>query len=131
MKYLIDADIASYYLRGKYDLLNIFGTKGFKNIRISITTVAELEVLEYKNPNSKINRSAVYSLSKQLGIIDIDRKTWTLFSQMKATTLSTGKPRGDFDILLASIAIQNNMVVVSNNIAHYDDLVQAENWIIK
>ena len=108
MKYLIDADIASYYLRGKDDLLNTFGTKGFRNIKMSITTAAELEVLAYKNPESKINLATVYRLSIKLGIINIDRGTWTLFSQMKATTLSTGKPRGDFDILLASIAIQNS-----------------------
>ena len=58
MKYLVDTDIASYFLRGKYNLLNIFIQKGISDIRISAVSVAELEVLVHKNPASKINFSS-------------------------------------------------------------------------
>ncbi|MBU1209018.1 MAG: hypothetical protein KKH04_19195 [Proteobacteria bacterium] len=56
MKYLIDTDIASYYLRGKHNLVEIFKNKGPSDLRLSIITVAQMQVLAYKNPHSKINK---------------------------------------------------------------------------
>lgn len=129
MKYLIDTDISSFFLRGKHNLLEVFETKGFQNIKLSIITVAELEVLALRNPYSKINSSTINQLSQKLGVLDIDRETWRIFSQMKAQTLFIGKPRGDFDILIASIAKQHRLIVVTNNTSHYADLIDVENWI--
>ncbi|MEK6775566.1 MAG: PIN domain-containing protein [bacterium] len=129
MKYLIDTDIASYYLRGKNNLLEVFYKKGVDNIRLSIVTVAELEVLAYKNPHSKINISSITFLSESLGIIEIDRNTWRLFSEMKATALFSGRVIGDFDILMAAIAKCHELILVTNNVSHYEGLITVENWV--
>ncbi|HCY19000.1 MAG TPA: hypothetical protein DHU69_04400 [Deltaproteobacteria bacterium] len=130
MKYLVDTDIASYFLRGKYNLLNIFIQKGISDIRISAVSVAELEVLVHKNPASKINFSSIAILSQKLGILNVDNKTWKLFSKLKADTLKSGTQRGDFDLLIASIALQYSLILVTNNVSHYKDLVAVENWIV-
>jgi tRNA(fMet)-specific endonuclease VapC len=130
MKYLIDTDISSYFLRGKYNLLNIFIQKGLSDIRISAVSVAELEVLAHKNPASKINFSSIAILSQKLGILNVDNETWKLFSKLKADTLKSGAQRGDFDLLIASIALQHLLILVTNNVSHYKDLVAVENWIV-
>lgn len=130
MKYLIDTDISSYFLRGKYNLLNIFIQKGISEIRIPVVSVAELEVLSHKNPASKINFSSIAVLSQKLGILNVDNKTWKLFSKLKADTLKSGARRGDFDLLIASIALQYSLILVTNNVSHYKDLVAVENWIV-
>jgi len=130
MKYLVDTDIASYFLRGKYNLLNIFIQKGISDIRISAVSVAELEVLVHKNPASKINFSSIAILSQKLGILNVDNKTWKLFSKLKADTLKAGTQRGNFDLLIASIALQYSLILVTNNVSHYKDLVAVENWIV-
>src|SRR3989339_823835 len=101
MKYLIDTDIASYYLRGKYDLDKIFEEKQTVFSTLSIITVAELEVLAHKNPQSKINLLTINQLADLLGIISLDHETWHIFSATKAKALSIGKPKGDFDFLQA------------------------------
>ena len=129
MKYLIDTDIASYYLRGKFNISKVFERKGISNIRISRVSVAELEVLAFKNPNSKINLTSIDFLSQNLGIIEIDKLTWRNFSKMKADILTCGKTKGDIDILIASIAKQYNMIIVTNNTSHYEGLVKVENWV--
>ncbi len=129
MKYLVDTDIASYYLRGKYDLSNIFENKGIQNIRLSRITVAELEVLAHRNPQSKINFSTIFSLSNILGVLEVDKEAWRTYSNMKAETLNRGMKKGDIDILIASIARQFRMIVVTNNTSHYEALVEVENWI--
>jgi predicted nucleic acid-binding protein len=130
MKYLIDTDISSYYLRGKYNLLNIFIQKGISDIRISAVSVAELEVLPHKNPASKINFSSIAAFSQKLGVLNVDNKTWRLFSKLKADTQKTGTKKGDLDLLIASIALQHSLILITNNVSHYKDLVAVENWIV-
>ncbi len=130
MKYLIDTDISSYFMRGKYNLINIFIQKGIPDIWISAVSVAELEVLAYKNPASKINFSSIAVLSQKLGILNVDNKTWKIFSKLKADTLKAGTQRGDFDLLIASVALQHSLILVTNNVSHYKDLVAVENWIV-
>lgn len=129
MKYLIDTDILSYYLRGKYNLLGVFANKGFQNIRTSRVTIAELEVLAYKNPESKVNLSSIQLLSKAIGILEVDQSTWRIFSITKAEISKRGITRGDMDILIASTAKQYEIILVTNNISHYNDLVAVENWL--
>jgi tRNA(fMet)-specific endonuclease VapC len=128
MKYLIDTDISSYFLRGKYNLFDVFEEKGLQNISLSRISIAELEVLAHRNPQSKINLSTIVSFSENLGVTEADKGTWKLFSILKADLLNKGSKRGDFDILNASIARQHNMIVVTNNVSHYEDIVHVENW---
>ena len=128
MKYLLDTDIASYYLRGKFDLVLIFERKGYPQIRLSRITIAQLEVLAYKNPKSSVNDSAIQKLSQKLGVLDPDINTWRIFSMIKAENEKKGQPRGDLDVLQAAIAKQNNLVVVTNNVRHFEGLIEIENW---
>lgn len=128
MRYLIDTDISSYYLRGKFNLSDVFEGKGFQNIRLSIVTVAELEVLAHRNPESKINLSSIHFFSEKIGVLDVDRETWRVFSLMKAESMKRGLVKGDFDILIASVCKRYGMIIVTNNTAHYEGLVDVENW---
>ena|SRR3989337_3280835 len=129
MRYLIDTDITSYYLRGRYDLLSIFEQKGLQNIRMSRVTVAELEVVGHKNPSSKLNMSSVSLLAQKLGILEVDVEAWRVYSLLKSETLIAGKPRGDIDILQAATAKRYGLIMITNNISHFQGLIATENWI--
>jgi len=129
MKYLLDTDISSFYLRGRYNLLDVFIRKGIDNIRIPRPTVAQLEVAAYRNRYKEINFSNIQSFSQNFGILEVDNETWQIFPKLRAETLKQGKTRGDFDILIASIATQHDLIVVTNNEKHFKDLVGIENWI--
>jgi tRNA(fMet)-specific endonuclease VapC len=128
MKYLIDTDIASYYLRGKHNLVEIFKNKGPSDLRLSIITVAQMQVLAYKNPHSKINLLSISNLARWLGVLDIDRGTWQIFSKTKADADKRGRPRGDLDILQSSVAKQCGLLVVTHNTEHYKGIVECEDW---
>lgn len=129
MKYLIDTDIASYYLRGKYNLSQIFENKGLSDLRLSIVTVAELQVLAYKNPYSKINLASINNFAHLLDVLNTDRNTWNIFSKTKAEIEKSGRPKGDLDILQASIAKQYSLIVITHNTGHYEEIIECEDWI--
>jgi len=128
MKYLIDTDIASYYLCGKHNLVEAFDKKGPSSLRLSIVTVAQMEVLAHKNPHSKVNLSNIRSLAQAVGVLDVDRETWRIFSMLKAGAEKPGKPKGDLDILQASLAQQHDLIVVTHNTEHYEGIVACEDW---
>jgi len=130
MKYLIDTDIASYFLRGKHNLAGIFESKGVQNLRLSVITLAELKVLALKNPQSAINLSRINQMAKAFNVIFISGdEPWQLYSKIKAETLQQGRPRGDLDILQAALAKQHSLIVVTNNLSHFQDIVETETWI--
>ncbi len=129
MNYLVDTDIASYYLRGLHSLLAVFQKKGVSEIRLSVVTVAELKVLAYKNPRSKVNLRTIQELAATFGTLDCDEKTWDTYAKLKAAALKRGRKRGDLDFLQASIAKRRGLTVVTNNESHYKDLVRVENWV--
>ena len=128
MKYLIDTDIASYYLRGKYNLDKIFKRKGLTDLKLSVITVAQMEVLAHKNPQSKINLTTINSLANWLGVLDLDRNTWGIFAKTTAEVEKSGRPKGDLDILQAAIAKQHGLIVITHNTEHYEDVVEFEDW---
>jgi len=130
MKYLLDTDIASYYLRGKYNLLDVFENKGYRNVTLSRITIAELEVLAHRNPKSKINHTTINHLASSIGVLEIDTVTWQGFSVIKAETLRSGNQKGDMDILIASLAKQHGLIVVTNNTSHFDGIANWENWVV-
>lgn len=135
MKYLLDTDISSYYLRGRYNLDKAFDIKGTHNIAISIVTIAQMQVLAFKNLKSskkptRINFENIEELIFELKarVIDVDRETWAIFSETRAELELSGLAKGELDILQASIAKQHSLVVVTNNIKHFEGLVETENW---
>lgn len=131
MKYLLDTDIASYYLRGKHSLDNVFEEKDPAEIILSAVTVAQMKVLAYKNPQSRVNLFTINGLAQSTGVLKVDQETWTIFAKTKAETLQRGEPKGDLDILQAAVAKQYDLVVVTHNVRHYEGIVDCEDWVKK
>lgn len=129
MKYLLDTDIASYYLRGKYSLDNVFEEKDPAEIVLSAVTVAEMKVLAYKNPQSRVNLFTINSLAQLTGILNIDQETWTFFAQTKAETQQRGESRGDLDLLQAAVAKRHDLVLITHNVRHFEGIVDYEDWV--
>jgi len=128
--YLLDTDICSYFLRGRYGLKEKFESISAGGLHVSRVTVAELLVLAHKNPGSRISTRAVAELATALVFIDIDDAAWAAFSVLKARLLQAGLPRGDFDILQASIALTRDLTLVTNNEDDYRPMgIRVENWV--
>ncbi len=130
--YLLDADICSYYLRGRHGLEDKFESVGPTALHISRVTVAELLVLAHKSPSRRINRARIEELARTLVFVELDEPAWETFSVMKARPQKAGQVVGDFDVLLASIAMTRDLIVVTNNERHFRPTgVRLENWVGK
>ena len=79
----------------------------------------------YTNEITKIN-----ALRCKLNVIHSIANA-EIFGEIKAHLFDIGKKVDDMDILIGSLAIENEMVVVSDNINHFGRMpkVVVENWL--
>ena len=69
-------------------------------------------------------------LARALVYVELNDPIWSMFSATKGRLLDIGRPVGDFDILQASVAMTQDLTLVTNNEAHYRAMdVRLENWV--
>ncbi len=129
MDYLLDTNICIYFLKGRYGLVEKIERIGFENLFISEITVAELKYGVEKSATPDKNRPVINELIdrfKQLpiyGALDV-------YAKEKARLKKEGNIVDDLDLLIGATAIENNMILVTNNEKHFARLqnIKLENW---
>ena len=73
----------------------------------------------------------IEAFKKNLNILSDTEGSAIFFGKIKADLKSKGNIIEDFDILIASVAMANNHIVVTNNYEHFSRIegLQAENWL--
>jgi tRNA(fMet)-specific endonuclease VapC len=132
MKYLLDTNICIYFFRGKFDLLQKFKEIGMDKFAISEITLAELIFgAENSNMPSK-NHKLIEDFSKIITILPIYNSIY-LYGKEKARLRKIGKPTSDFDLLIGTTAIENQLILITENTKDFVQLegIKIENWIQK
>lgn len=129
MSYILDTNICIYFLKGRYGLVEKIDKIGFENLYISEITVAELKYGVEKSSNPEKNRQVVNELIDSFKQLPINGAL-NVYAKEKARLKKNGKLVDDFDLLIGATAIQNKMVLVTNNEKHFERLqnIKVENW---
>ncbi|HWF44326.1 MAG TPA: type II toxin-antitoxin system VapC family toxin [Candidatus Kapabacteria bacterium] len=127
--YLLDTNICIYYFSGRYGLKKKLHDVGISNCRISEITVAELKFGVEKSGKAK-NRLVVETFISSIEIQSI-LSSLDVFAREKARLRKLGQIIDDFDLLIGSTAIANDLILVTNNAKHLSRLngIRIENWI--
>lgn len=135
-KALLDTDILSEILKAKNaDVVS-------KAVRYRETfeqfTISAITVLEIVKGLHKVGRAD--ALKKFLGglqaieVISFDESCSIIAGRMFADLENTGQPIGKADPMIAAIAIQHDLTLVTGNTAHYERLqklgysLKLDNW---
>ena len=129
MKYLLDTNICIYFLKGRFGLVETFDNIGFENLYISEITIAELKFGAAKSDRPENNKIIIDKLANKFKQIPIF-SSLDIFASEKARLRKEGNIVDDFDLLIGSTAIYNEMTLVTNNEKHFIRLknIQIENW---
>ena len=102
---------------------------GEENCFISEITVAELKYGIENSKTVEAMREIVEAFIPKFPIIPI-YNSLNIYAKEKARLRKQGLLIDDFDILIGSTAVANNMVMVTNNIAHLSriDNILIEDW---
>ncbi len=130
MAYLIDTDTIIFALRGDDKVLEKF--KENKNIPISISmiTYAELIFGAKLSQNEQKNMIKVNHIRDIYPIEELNEGVMEVFADIKAKMVEKGIRIEDMDLLIASTAIYNELVLVTNNTKHFKNIpnLKLENW---
>ncbi len=127
-KYLLDTNIISYYLKGIENLKEKI-TTNIDSLSISIISYYEIiSGLQSIDANKRINEFEKFC--KLIDIINLDKASILASCKIYASLKKSGKLIDDIDILIAGIALSNNLVMITDNTEHFDRIegLKVENW---
>ena len=128
-KYLLDTNICIYFIKGLFELNKKFVEVGQENCFISEMTVAELKYGVENSKTPEKMRPIVEAFIPKFAVIPI-YNCLDIYAIEKAKLRKKGLMIDDFDILIGSTSVANNMVMVTNNSAHLKriDNIVIEDW---
>jgi tRNA(fMet)-specific endonuclease VapC len=119
-KVLVDTDILSMFFRDNTNVKFHFSEylKQHKKINISIITYYEiLSGLKHKDAKKQLNKFVEFTTKNIVLPLTVD--SVTISSEIYANLRRGGEVIDDIDILIAGIALSNNMVLVTHNENHF------------
>jgi tRNA(fMet)-specific endonuclease VapC len=130
--YLLDTDTCIYWLRNRQSVRERVREVGWNQISICVITVAELYYGAYNSNRVTENLARAEFFIQNLPVLPLNDTALRRFGELKAELRRTGQPIADFDLLIASVALAESYILVTNNTRHYDRIpeLQLENWTL-
>jgi len=130
--YLLDTDTCIYWLRNRQSVRERVREVGWNQISICVITVAELYYGAYNSNRVTENLARAEFFIQNLPVLPLNDTALRRFGELKAELRRTGQPIADFDLLIASVALAESYILVTNNTRHYDRIpeLQLENWAL-
>lgn len=132
MKYLLDTNICIHLFRGRFAIAEKIQEHGWENCCISEITKAELLLGEEIaiRKGKKVPVGAIKRFVSSIEVIPISEGI-EIFAKEKARLICCGAQLEDFDLLIATCAIANNCILISENVKHLSRIqgLRLENWI--
>jgi tRNA(fMet)-specific endonuclease VapC len=103
---------------------------GFDKIGISAITLAELEYGVVNSNRSTEAQTALLEFIIPFEILDFNYNAASCYGKIRKELKDKGQPISDMDMLIASVAMANELVVVTNNEKEFRRIsgLKIENW---
>jgi len=127
-QYLIDTNIAIFYMKGKFNLKEKFDLT-INNCFISELTLAELKFGVENSEKKEKNLQTLEKFLTGVKILPIFHSL-DLYAKEKARLRKTGTPIDDFDLLIGVTSVTHNLIMVTNNTDHFKRIngIDLEDW---
>jgi len=132
MKYLLDTNICVYFLRQNIKIIDKIMSVSADELAISCFNLAELLFGAYNSDYVDKNLKRVRYIENTIEVIAFDKKAIDNFALIKTELKKQNNLIDDFDILIAAVALSNDMILVTNNVKHFERIpgLTIENWLI-
>lgn len=128
--YLLDTDTVIYSLKGEPAVKKNLREHFHDPLKMSVITLMELYYGAHKSQKIASNLAKIKTLEISFQIIPISEESAGIFGMTKAQLEKAGSPLDDFDLIIASCALSNNLVLVTNNVRHFQRIegLKLANW---
>jgi tRNA(fMet)-specific endonuclease VapC len=131
MKYLLDTCVVSDFVRGDPSTLERIKKSSPIDIAVSSITVMELHYGIALNPTRvKLIKPVILDFLNVVHLLDFNQADAECAAMIRAFLKKKGKPIGSYDLLLAGIALNRELVLVSSNVTEFMQVkgLLLENW---
>ena len=119
-KYLIDSDILIYFLKGKQEVVEKLAQIPIDDLYISRINYTELIYGAYNSAKINQNLKVIEPFLENFTVLEFTKASSLIFAKEKARLKKSGNIIADMDLMIASIAIENDCTLISNNIKHFE-----------
>jgi tRNA(fMet)-specific endonuclease VapC len=129
--YLLDTNICIYIIKKKPpEVLNKFKKFKIGDLKISSITMAELYFGAHNSEYVEKNLKTVENFLLPFDIINFDDKASIKYGIIKSYLKKQGNIIGELDMQIASIALANDLILVTNNTKEFERVksLKLENW---
>lgn len=128
---LIDTDILSMFFRGTPKVAAQFGSylKIYPQINISIVTYYEiLSGLKHRDAQKQL--SSFLEFAARNNVLPLTERSTSLSAEIYANLRLNGTPVDDIDLLIAGVAIANDLILVTHNQRHFNRIegLELQDW---
>ncbi len=128
--FLLDTDTIIYNLKGNQAVKRNLQDHFDDPLKICVITLMELYFGAYRSKKTTGNLAKVRAIENGFEIIPVNSECAEIFGMLKASLKKSGLSLDDFDLIIASCAMTNNLTLVTNNIKHFRriDGLKLTNW---
>ena len=129
--YLLDTDIIVFFLRNKKGIGERLARLNSNDLYVSEVTVAELEYGNQCSGRYAENSELVNKFLSMVNVVPFSVSVRRYASE-RYRLRNNGTPIADFDLLIGCAAVEKELVMVTNNVAHFSRIegIAIENWAV-
>ncbi len=120
MSYLVDSDWVADYLKGKPQAIGLLSQLAQEGLAVSIITFGEIYEGIYYGGNPQDNERAFLQFLHFVDVLPLTRQTMKRFARIRGELRQQGRLIGDPDLLIAATAMQQNLTLITRNLAHFE-----------
>jgi len=132
MKYLLDTNICIYIIKKKPEsVIKRFEKLKSGSVAISTITLSELYYGVSKSLKPDENMIALQEFISPLEVLDYTNVDALIYGKIRNLLEKKGSPIGAMDLLIASIAKSQDLILVTNNTKEFLRItdLKIENWV--
>lgn len=124
--YFLDTDILVGWLRNNKEAKDKIKSISKRKLFTSTINIHELVKGAYLSKNSPENLAKIYMLCGIITILNFNKTTAFVSGKLSAQQKLKGKPIAQNDLIIASIALSNNLTLVTRNKKHFENIPNLE-----
>jgi tRNA(fMet)-specific endonuclease VapC len=130
MPFLLDTDTCIYALKQNQNVLDQLLSKSRQEILVSVITEAELRTGAAKSSSALKTLRLVENFLRPLAVAEFTSQDAIAYAHVRARLERAGTPIGPLDTLIASQAVAQDLILVSNNEREFRRVagLHVENW---
>jgi tRNA(fMet)-specific endonuclease VapC len=131
VKFVLDTNTCIYALKLQGRVVERLRDHAPDDLGVTIITIAELWFGAHKSVRSSVARREMDGFLEPFEVLPFDREAAEAYARVRFELERIGRPIGERDLLIASIALARGLTVVTHNVSEFGRVpgLKTEDWL--